>query len=449
MGTEGITGEGVGARRSLSAWLDGLRARRAALLVVIPVLVVYLATATYSVAQVNDTRAVAVSAWSLGTRGTLDLPSQWPDIPWRVDTERGWTVTNRFPGAIVLAAPFYMLLPSDPDPGDAARVSYGPAGIAAAVSSAAAVAAVFLLLRRSTDRQSLAVGGALVFAFATATWSVSADAMWTHGPDQLWLALGLLAVSRDRFVWSGVAFAAAVFTRPQTAVAAAVVGIYLAARRRSLRPVLAIGLTSALGLFALVAYSQAVFGTWLPIAGYSTGPVEAVTSAPDSRWLENIWRALIDRQRGLLVFSPFLIMLAPGVVAARRNAPDWIRGGALAALAYFLVQMQANVFHGGATFFSYRHPLELLTLAAPLLLLAHQGWAASRRPRRVMFAVVLALSIGLHAIGASLPTERELGRDYWETRLEWPPGVCDPQREPDCDPDLAVDVRRHVRPGAR
>lgn len=45
-----------------------------ALLLAVMVAVLYLATITGGPAQVNDTRAASVAAWSLGARGSAVLP---------------------------------------------------------------------------------------------------------------------------------------------------------------------------------------------------------------------------------------------------------------------------------------------------------------------------------------------------------------------------------------
>ena len=82
---------------AVPAW-DRRRDRRTLWALVGVVLVVYLATATYDSFQVNDNRAVNLSAWALGTRGSLELPASWEGgNRWIVEGQDGALYTNRFP----------------------------------------------------------------------------------------------------------------------------------------------------------------------------------------------------------------------------------------------------------------------------------------------------------------------------------------------------------------
>src|SRR5439155_825835 len=69
-----------------------------------------------------------------------------------------------------------------------------------ALAAAASVGLVFLACRRLASAQASFVA-ALVYAFATSTWSTSGQQLTMHAPSQLFIALGLYLLARgDR--WS-------------------------------------------------------------------------------------------------------------------------------------------------------------------------------------------------------------------------------------------------------
>ncbi|NNC41124.1 MAG: hypothetical protein HKN95_10570, partial [Acidimicrobiia bacterium] len=106
--------------------------------------------------------------------------------------------------------------------------------------------------------------------------------------------------------------------------------------------------------------------------------------------------------RGFLLWSPFLLVLIPGLRAAWKAAPAWVRGSALGGLVYLLVQYKANRFSGGGGFFTYRYPLEALTAAAPLLYLSYREWVAPRPRIGKAFVALSSASIVVHGLGSIL-----------------------------------------------
>jgi hypothetical protein len=386
------------------AW-DRRRDRRVAALLFVLVWIVYLATATYWVGQMNDTRATTQSAWSLATRGTLALPEAWRgEIDWEVEGADGRPYTNRFPGPTLWAAPFHvvgdMLFPR-PAPSHPHLLNYAPSGVAAATGAALAVLLSYLGFRQLADRRT-AVGAALVLAFGTSVWSVSADIIWTHTVTHLALALGILAMAHERHIAGGLAFGAAILSRPHLAIVPAVVGIWGGVRQRRLRPVLEMGLASALGLLAIVLYSRILFGTWLPISGYNDYAVRGLAGTPTREFVERFVRYLVDPTRGFFIYTPLLLVLVPFVHRGWRASPWWARSAAVSGVAYLLIQMRANTYSGGAQYFGSRLTLETLVLCAPLLLRTWQVSVARLRVVRVLAWTLIAVSVGLHALGATI-----------------------------------------------
>jgi hypothetical protein len=397
------------------------RDRRTLWLLVLFAWTIYLATATYSSYQVNDNRAVNISAWSLGTRGTLALPNHFEGAhPWLVEGKDGSVYSNRFPGPILWATPFHAvgeLLMQREEPDHPVFLSFAPGGFAAATVTALAVGASFLVFRRLADRK-LAVGASLVLAFGTGVWSVSADAMWTHGITHLTLILGVLAAADGRNVRAGAAFAASVLTRPHTAVVAAVLGLWSGWRSRRLRPVIVIGVVSGLGAVALAAYSQALFGTWQPIAGYRSNAITAAATTGPLLFLQRAVLTLGHPARGVLIYTPFLLVLVPFAHHGWRASPWWVRAAAVGGSLYLVVQLLVNTWTGGSGFFGSRLTIETLVLTSPLLL---RTWQVSvRHDERWKGAAVglMVVAVVTHAVGATVRSIHPENREEWRRAIE-------------------------------
>jgi alpha-1,2-mannosyltransferase len=386
-------------------------------LIVIPVLVVFFATSSRSVPYNVDAFANMVPAWSLGARGTVDLPEYadltGPDyrgtVGWFVSVD-GATVSKYPPGAALWGAPFYVVGPNDleifvgnptlaPDL-PPVKVPIPPMSTGAfAASLATALAAGWLgLTFRMLVSSQRALLASYLMAFGTSAWNVASDQLWQHGPGMMWLALGGYLALSSRFWSSGLAYGAALLTRPPTAVVAAATGLYGTLRMRSWKPVLRIGAGAGLGLVALIAYNAWVFGEASISGGYSDGFTDTALNSGVGWWLGNMMRALVDPTRGLLVWSPFLVVLIPGLRAAWRAASPAAQGSALGAVVYLLVQYKANRFSGGSGFFGYRYPLEALAAAAPVLMLSYREWVASRPMAQRLFVALAAMAVALQTV---------------------------------------------------
>jgi hypothetical protein len=368
--------------------------------------IVYLLTATWDFEQSIDAVAALVPAWQLAREGTLSLEGvDFPRIPWFIEAD-GRLVSNRFPGAIFLAVPAYALWP-----GCAAAPCAGPAALTAAVTAAAAVVALHRTLLRLVDGRT-AVVAALIFAFATPTWAVSADALWTHGPAQLVLMLGTLALSRQRWWLAGLSLGTAALLRAHLALVPAVVGLLHSWWTHSWRPAVRVALASAVGVALLLLYDWFAYGSWSPTGGYEDAGFDK-DGVGLAGFAYNVVGALVSPQRGLISGSPFLLLLLPGLPSAWRAAPTWVRSAAVAGLVYTAAQLALNRFSGGDSFYTYRLTLELVTLASPLLVLCWATWTSRRRGRCAAFVTLLTMSVLLEALGAVFYAPAGLGP--WQT----------------------------------
>jgi hypothetical protein len=359
----------------------------------------FLATANFASRQINDAASALTSAWSLGQHGTWDMSLSSAPKPWAVHVG-GHFYSDRLPGVIGWAVPFYALLgrPSAP--------TVFPSGVAVATAAALIVAFSFILFQRLAGPRT-ALGAAIVLALGTSTWSVSGDALFPHGPDQVWLLAFMIALSSRRWWLAGLAGALLIVTRPTGAAAVAVAGLWCSMTEKRLAPAVRIGIASSMGLGLLLVYNRLVFSHWaLYLGSYASfdknvlGHGTSYSPTHPLELLNNIAGFLVSPSRGLLVLSPFLLLLIPGLRSAWRVSPSWVQASALGAACYTMIQLWTNNFGGGSDFYGYRYALEPLTLASPLLLLSWQQWTNRTVVRRRLFAALAIFSIFSYAAGA-------------------------------------------------
>ncbi len=372
------------------ARLDSLSARATFLLVLAPLLALYLVSAARDQQNI-DSIAAAAPAWRLATHGDFDL-DQFEGQPWIIETEDGFR-SNRQPGVIAFGVPFYLGSDSDiagPLP------PLTPAAAAGAVSAALAMATLHLAFRKLAS-PTVSILAAYIGGTATATWRISADQLWPHGPTQLWLALGVLALAGGYYFRTGLALGLALLTRPITAVVAAGIGLAQGLSVRRLRPVLLIGTGAMIGLLVLMTYNYIVFDSFSPT---TSAYGDQFTSQPGTGgltgYLSNLAGFFVHPANSLFLWSPFLLVLVPGLPAAWKAAPAWVRSAAVSGVVYLLVHAALNRQSGGLQR-NYRYPLEMLTLAAPLLVLSYER-AIARSPRfQRIFGASVLISIIIQA----------------------------------------------------
>lgn len=208
---------------------------------------------------------------------------------------------------------------------DMGVVQMGTASLVTALACAVLTWLAFERFRGSPKRRRrLAVSSGLAFAFGTSAWSISSRSMWQHGPSLLLLGLGLVWLDRlmargvvgprQRRWWaalSGASFAAAVAVRPTNLIPLVIVAVMLLIRLRGL-------LTSYVG-GALV-----IIVPWLVLTNLAYGSFLQPYDAADHRTLQ---KAFLDAlaanwvspARGLLIFSPIVLLAVAGVLIARRR----------------------------------------------------------------------------------------------------------------------------------
>jgi hypothetical protein len=308
----------------------------------------------------------------------------------------GHTVIARSPGTIAAAVPAYLLMGSS-------TFSALPAALSAAAITAVAVTLMFLALRRYLSPRA-ALLSAIVFGFATPVWSVAADGMWPHTITVLGICGMAWASSTERWWAAGIFGGITLWWRLHAAVIAAVLGLLVGWRRRDPRIVLRVGLPAAAFLAGLCAWTRWMYGTWNPTGSYPQSVVSA--HAHQYRFdLVNQLGLWVAPDRGVLVWTPVILVLLPALVRSWRGLPDWSRALVWGGLVYTTLNGALDTFTGGDVFYGYRYGLEFLACATPALALAtpRMGDLARRVIGPVVALQLLAIAIGATYNSPGLP----------------------------------------------
>ncbi|HEV2125076.1 MAG TPA: hypothetical protein VGW38_20190, partial [Chloroflexota bacterium] len=393
--------------------------RRGRLLLFFAVLTVYL---TSPVVTVTDSRLTVPTALSVVREFDLDL-DEFQTVaalgPAYDIVERRGHKYGYFPyGPAILAVPPVLALEGLKVAGlgggtealinedNAWAVEVVTASVVTAATAVVLQAIAFLVLSGSQRRRWwLSVGAALVFAFATPAWSTATRALWQHGPTMFFQAVALLLAVRSRTKpesarWMGVPLVLAYVMRPTAAILVASLSLWVVLRRRAFLLHFAVsGLVVAV-LFAAVNYVS--YGTILPPyfdAGRLGGrgvPLEALAGT------------LVSPSRGLLVFSPVLILAVAGVVVRVRSRRfDALDAAVVTSVVMFWLSISAFPHWWGGNAYGPR----LLTDVVPMLLylllpvvdaIPNKRWSDFLSHQRVFAAVcsvLLILSVVNHAQG--------------------------------------------------
>jgi hypothetical protein len=322
-------------------------------------------------------------------------------VPYYLSHRGGHYYSAYSPGPGVLALPVYAL-----------PVLLGVSDVwapalektAAAVMTALSVVLLFLaLVTLIGGRWALAI--ALIYAFGTSSWSVSSQALWQHGPSQLFLALLLLCLARGltdpRFLgYAGFAAAGAVVMRPTDVliafpVAAGVCWLHPRAIPRFV-------LYALPPLLGLAVYNLVNLGSLTGGTGTITAPVWSLfAQVPTLRGLAGV---LVSPGRGLFVYSPVLLFSVVGLIWVALRGPALFRPLVAGVALVILVVGKWFIWWGG-----YSWGPRLLADIAPILcffLYPLTGILDRHRVLKAAFVVLAAFSMAAHGLGAFLYDQR-------------------------------------------
>ena len=291
--------------------------------------------------------------------------------------------------------------------------------LAASILAAAASVLMYLLLRREGNRWSLPL--ALAFAFGTNTWMISSQALWQHGSGELLIALAMLLALAPatimRMVLLGAVCALMAANRPPDALVAAAIGLFVVCRNWRSLPWLVAG--AVVPLAALLYYNLGFIG--LLAGGY------ALVKPPEDL-LHHDWSGLIgllvSPARGLLVFSPFLLLVPRGLAQRLRTPGSSMFAVVLSVAVVAQIVLYALVDWRAGECWGPRYMTDVLPVFAWMIAPA----APLLRPfARALFIAAIVVSVGVQAVGAFwyTKTSDELiyaaGAPPDSTRAAWDP----------------------------
>jgi hypothetical protein len=317
-------------------------------------------------------------------------------VPYFLHYRAGHYLSAYSPGPAVVALPVYAgpVLAGVPVDPWAHRLEK----LAASLMVALSVMCVFWALGEFVGLR-WALGIAAIYAFGTSSLSVSSQALWQHGPSQLFLALLLLCLVRGRtderwLAYGAFAASAAVAMRSTDAlIAIPVFAWVLHARPRLALRLAAFALPP---LAALALYNVWAFGAIWGSAGSTTAPTWAFFSRTPS--VEGLAGVLASPGRGLFVYSPVLVFAVAGLLLGLRRAPALLAPLGLGVLLVIVVVGQWFRWWGGHTWGP-----RLLADVTPILcffLYPVIPLLDRHRLAKAAFVVLAVLSVAAHALGA-------------------------------------------------
>jgi hypothetical protein len=294
------------------------------------------------------------------------------------------------------------------------------AAVTASLLTASAMVLVFLASARLTS-PGAAMLTAIGIGLGTSFWPLVSRTLWQHETVAFGLALALWAWLRSpakirlvQLVTGGVGLAMAGAARPQVSPLVLLMLIWLARRTDVRRAALPAGiLLAAAGL--IIGTNQVWFGSpfgALPRLEALHPAIHAVNGSVNPRPWVGAAGLLVSPNRGLLVFSPIVLVVLPGLIAIRTTPPGygwwWLMAG---ACLQFLGYSAYSVWWGGHTF----GPRYMLDVLIPLTPFAAFGMESTMKLAvgRLVGSLLLLWSIAVAGMGAFVyPNER------WNTMPE-------------------------------
>jgi hypothetical protein len=278
----------------------------------------------------------------------------------------------------------------------------------------AALSVVFVYLAgKQLFPQKIALVTALVYAFATSTWSVSSQALWQHGTVELLLILMIYLVirnererSRRYIIFIGLLSGLFLFNRPPDAVLLLPVVGYIVWYERQNLPVYAV--SAAATALPFLVYNLSIFGN--VFGGYKQN-LDFFTFGIAS--IGNFAGLLVAPNVGLLVFSPVLVLSLYGYLHIGSLSDERIRQVLFMFGPVIVLEILVYSFFGlWETSVSFSYGQRFLTGLVPVLAIflgiaLHEIFKMEPEPFRkqavrACVSLLIALSVIIQATGVFL-----------------------------------------------
>lgn len=339
------------------------------------------------------------TAWALVQHGNLDLRHYAeikPMIGSAVTELPDGTLLSRYPpGSAISAVPVvtpFALICEQPL---RSTLMLHLGKLVGAIYAAGAVSVFFLLCQTLVPRA--AWPATLLFGLGTGLWSVASQASWMHGPATFWLCLALYVLLRFEasvtwaLIVSGVTLGMAVITRPTTALFL-LPTMLVVFRFGGFRPLMILGLSAAVPIGLMLAFNYNYFAN--PFAG---GYREEA-----KQWTTPLWLGmpglLVAPSRGLLIYTPALLLLPLGVGALIRSQiivsfrRFLVFGWLAAGFATIMVYARWHAWWGGWCF-GPRFLCETMPILCLVFGLGYQGLQTVAQQRFALTLVGLSVLV--------------------------------------------------------
>lgn len=292
--------------------------------------------------------------------------------------------------------------------------------ITAALISALSVMFIYLGCRYISSRK-IALLSALVFAFATSTWSISSQSLYPHGMSELLLAIMIYLVIKNEsdntpwnIVFLGICSGLFFFNRPSDSMLLLpVIGYVLWYHREKTGYYFLAGFLSGL---PFLLYNVLLFHN--PFGGYSH---IASRLSLDTTILSNYLGLLFAPNRGLFVFTPILILAVFGFwIIKNNNKPVYrfLQGSIIAMAITILVYASFDDWQGG-DMYGPRY----LTCILPFLVIGLCIFfdTLAKKPQNFFIMAIIVLlisfSVFVQCIGVFYYRPSENPQEYWPDKF--------------------------------
>ncbi|RMF97545.1 MAG: hypothetical protein D6734_01925 [Candidatus Schekmanbacteria bacterium] len=278
------------------------------------------------------------------------------------------------------------------------------AKVSASVIAVFSVIFIFMTLKFFVDEDT-AFLWAVVYAFATSTWSVSSQGLWQHGPVELFISMGIYFFVKDErrkgnFILSSLSFSLAVATRMPTAIIAASVFIYVLMYHR--KKIITFILPALLVAIMLFSYNIYHFGNLFggnDLLEKKMLITKGIPSIWTLNFLPGLAGLLVSPSRGIVVFSPVLIFSFLSFYHLFKDREKiFFKYIAFSALAYILLFSFYRSWWAGHTF-GYRYLIDIIPILCIVGAFYSQNFI-SKKWLKAIFILFLVLSIFVQILGA-------------------------------------------------
>ncbi len=270
--------------------------------------------------------------------------------------------------------------------------------MSASFISALAGVLIYLALKRLVDGK-IALIGTLIFGLATSMWSISSQALWQHGMSVLLLSAMIFIVvsggqkGPDRFRVAALGVLSALFFFNRSSDSFLLLPIVLYILMLKDRRILAYLAAVIIAALPFLAYNIYFFGN--PVGGF--GRMSSMLSLAGLPM--GVAGLLLSPNRGLLIFSPVVLLAIPGYLKIRdlsnRRLVWFFSVAGLSILLTILLYGSFADWHGGGCF-GTRYLTDIMPYMAIFIGLFLNGYSDLKKTgyRKWLAILIIILLVG-------------------------------------------------------